>query len=69
MRKSARVTFKFKGKIDFFRKFEYRNQSGEYSTFNIKYQYGGDSKFKLRNKMFEKHEYLISIWLIFDIQM
>ena len=40
----------------------------QYLTFNIEYQYGGYSKFKLRNDIFEKFVYRISIWLIFDIQ-
>ena len=47
----------------------YGIQSGEYLIFNIEYQYGGDSKFELRNEIFEKFEYPISIWWIFDIKM
>ena len=38
---------------------EYR--SGRYSIYNIEYQYGRDSKFKLKNETFEKFEYQISI--------
>ena len=34
----------------------------------MEYPYGGYSKFKLRYEIFEKFEYRISIWLIFDIQ-
>ena len=78
MLKSARVTFKFKAKNDFFKEIlniEY--QSGGYSIFNIQYQSGGYSIFKSENpserhsnskpKM-KKFEYRISIWLIFDMQ-
>ena len=32
-------------------------ESGGYLTFNIEYQYGGVSNFKLRNEIFEKFEY------------
>ena len=66
MLKSARVTFKFKAKNDFFKE-----------ILNIEYQSGGYSIFKSENpserhsnskpKM-KKFEYRISIWLIFDMQ-
>ena len=37
-------------------------------SLNIEYQYGGYSKFTLRNEIFEKFEYRICVWLIFNIQ-
>ena len=46
-----------KPKMIFLESLKIEYQSGVYSTFNIEFQYGGDSKFKLRNELFEKFEY------------
>ena len=50
MRKSCRVTFKFKAKNDFFKEiFNIQYQSGGYSILNIQYQSGGYSIFRCEN--------------------